>query len=172
MGYEMGKRDRQDLYKNDGLISVTSRILNVVMLQSDIPTEFVTGMIILHAEKVTPHSLKACIVRLYREKNKVGLLKAFSDQPERITSGMSPLKHIMKELQLRRVHIYAWWVTSFLFDVHTVHLLVFSSLSFSYVFGSRFHEDVKNMLEICKADVIEFYQHLTEPMEAIHHAIV
>jgi hypothetical protein len=63
-------------------------------------------------------------------------------------------------------------VTSFLIRVRTVHLLVFLSLSFSSVFGSRFHEDVKNTLETRKADVIELYQHLTEPMEAIHHAIV
>ncbi|OAX33888.1 hypothetical protein K503DRAFT_725243 [Rhizopogon vinicolor AM-OR11-026] len=143
VGYEMGKRDRQDLYKNGGLISVTSRILIVDMLQSDIPTDLITGIIVLHAEKVTALSLEAFIVRLYREKNKAGFLKAFSDQPEHITSGMSPLKNIMKELQLRRVHIYP-----------------------------RFHEDVKNTLETRKADVIELYQRLTEPMEAIHHAIV
>ncbi|OJA12366.1 hypothetical protein AZE42_04345 [Rhizopogon vesiculosus] len=143
VGYEMGKRDRQDLYKNGGLISVTSRILIVDMLQSDIPTDLITGIIVLHAEKVTALSLEAFIVRLYREKNKAGFLKAFSDQPEHITSGMSPLKNIMKELQLRRVHIYP-----------------------------RFHEDVKNTLEARKADVIELYQRLTEPMEAIHHAIV
>ncbi|KAG1908919.1 uncharacterized protein F5891DRAFT_1098557 [Suillus fuscotomentosus] len=143
VGYEMGKRDRQDLYKNGGLISVTSRILIVDMLQSDIPTELITGLIVLHAEKVTALSLEAFIVRLYREKNKAGFLKAFSDQPEHITSGMSPLKNIMKELQLRRVHIYP-----------------------------RFHEDVKNTLETRRADVIELYQRLTEPMEAIHHAIV
>ncbi|KAG1814268.1 uncharacterized protein BJ212DRAFT_1482008 [Suillus subaureus] len=86
VSYEMGKRDRQDLYKNGGLISVTSRILIVDVLQSDIPTELITGIIILHAEK--------------------------------------------------------------------------------------FHEDVKKTLETRKADVIELYQHLTEPMEAIHHAIV
>ncbi|KAG1731335.1 uncharacterized protein EDB91DRAFT_1154579 [Suillus paluster] len=143
VGYEMGKRDRQDLYKNGGLISVTSRILIVDMLQSDIPTELITGIIVMHAEKVTALSLEAFIVRLYREKNKTGFLKAFSDQPEHITSGMSPLKNIMKELQLRSVHIYP-----------------------------RFHEDVKATLETRKADVIELNQHLTEPMEAIHHAIV
>ena len=69
VGYEMGKRDRsalfhpssegvrcshssrQDLYKKGGLISVTSRILVVDMLQSDIPTELVTGIIVLHAER-------------------------------------------------------------------------------------------------------------------------
>ena len=56
--------------------------------------------------RVNALSLEAFIVRLYREKNKKGFLKAFSDQPEHITSGLSPLKNIMKELQLRTVHIY------------------------------------------------------------------
>ena len=55
---------------------------------------------------MTPTSAEAFIVRLYREKNKKGFLKAFSDQPEHITSGMSPLRTIMKELHLRTVHIY------------------------------------------------------------------
>jgi DNA excision repair protein ERCC-4 len=61
--------------------------------------------------RVTALALEAFIVRLYREKNITGFLKAFSDQPEFITSGMSPLKNIMKELQLRTVHIYPRLVT-------------------------------------------------------------
>jgi DNA excision repair protein ERCC-4 len=80
---------------------------------------------------------------LYRGKNTTGFLKAFSDQPEHITSGMSPLKNIMKELQLRKVHICP-----------------------------RFHEEVKGSLERRKADVIELYQPLTESMKDIHGAIV
>lgn len=68
VGYEMAKKERcvyrssacefshicsarQDLYKKGGLISVTSRILVVDMLQSDIPTELITGILVLHAEK-------------------------------------------------------------------------------------------------------------------------
>ena len=95
------------------------------------------------ALRVTALSLEAFIVRLYREKNTTGFLKAFSDQPEHITSGMSPLKNIMKELQLRKVHIYP-----------------------------RFHEEVKASLERRRADVIELYQPLTESMKDIHGAIV
>ena len=56
---------------------------------------------------------------------------------------MSPLKNIMKELQLRKVHIYP-----------------------------RFHEEVKASLERRKADVVELYQPLTESMKDIHGAIV
>jgi len=42
----MTRPGRKNLYKRGGLISVTSRILVVDMLQSDIPIELIT-----HAEK-------------------------------------------------------------------------------------------------------------------------
>lgn len=58
------------------------------------------------AFRVTATSPEAFIARLYREKNKTGFLKAFTDQPEHITSGMSPLRSVLKELQLRTVHVY------------------------------------------------------------------
>ncbi|KAJ7459996.1 hypothetical protein B0H11DRAFT_2284502 [Mycena galericulata] len=143
IGYETSSKDRQNLYKTGGLFSVTSRILVVDMLQGDIPTSRITGILVLHAERVTPLVLEAFIVRLYREKNKIGFLKAFTDQPEHITNGMSPLKNIMKELQLRNVHIYP-----------------------------RFQEDIKKSLERRRADVIELSQNLSEPMADIHHAII
>ncbi|KAJ7088830.1 hypothetical protein B0H15DRAFT_840898 [Mycena belliarum] len=143
VGFETGSKERQNLYKAGGLFSVTSRILVVDMLQGDIPTERIAGIVLLHAERVTALVLEAFIVRLYREKNKTGFLKAFTDQPEHITNGMSPLKNIMKELQLRTVHIYP-----------------------------RFQEDIKKTLERRRADVIELSQNMTESMADIHHAIL
>ncbi|RPD58723.1 hypothetical protein L226DRAFT_617201 [Lentinus tigrinus ALCF2SS1-7] len=143
VGFETGRKDRQDLYKKGGLLSITSQIFTVDMLTSDIPTHLITGILVLHAERVTPTSAEAFIVRLYREKNKNGFLKAFSDQPEHITSGMSPLRTIMKELQLRTVHIYP-----------------------------RFHAELKQSLDRKTPDIVELHQGMTEPMSEIHHAIV
>ncbi|KAF9441286.1 hypothetical protein P691DRAFT_684433 [Macrolepiota fuliginosa MF-IS2] len=143
VGYETPSRERQNLYKQGGLVSVTSRILVVDMLQGDIPVNLITGMLILHAEKITPLVSEAFIVRLFREKNRDGFIKAFTDQPEHITSGMSPLKNIMKELQLRRVHLYP-----------------------------RFHEHINKSLERRRADVVELSQPLSDSMSDIHHAII
>ncbi|KAH7903238.1 hypothetical protein BJ138DRAFT_1020950, partial [Hygrophoropsis aurantiaca] len=143
VGYETGKKERGELYRRGGLISVTSRVLVVDILQGDLPTALVTGMLVLHAERVTPLSLEAFIVRLFREQNTRGFIKAFSDQPEHITSGMSPLKTIMKELQLRSVRIYP-----------------------------RFHEKVKACLAARTADVVELYQPLTPAMRDIHNALL
>lgn len=42
---------RQNLYKQGGLISVTTRILIVDMLQKDMPVELITGLMVLHAER-------------------------------------------------------------------------------------------------------------------------
>ncbi|CAK5275661.1 unnamed protein product [Mycena citricolor] len=141
--HETPHRDRKALYLAGGLFSITSRILTVDMLQDDLPTASVTGMLVLHAERVTPTALEAFVVRLYREKNTTGFLKAFSDEPEHITVGLQPLKNIMKELQLRTVHLYP-----------------------------RFHESVKESLERRRADVVELSQDLSESMGDIHHALI
>ncbi|KAH9934024.1 uncharacterized protein BXZ73DRAFT_89675 [Epithele typhae] len=143
VGFETVKKDRQDLYKKGGLISITSQILTVDMLTEDIPTHMITGLLVLHAERVTPTSAEAFIVRLYREKNKTGFLKAFSDQPEHITSGMSPLRTVLKEMQLRTVHIYP-----------------------------RFHADIKESLDHKVPDIVELHQEMTESMSEIHQGIV
>jgi hypothetical protein len=58
------------------------------------------------SSRITPQSTEAFIIRLFRQKNTEGFLKAFSDEPEHLTVGFSPLKDIMKELQVRNVHIY------------------------------------------------------------------
>jgi DNA excision repair protein ERCC-4 len=39
------------MYKKGGIISVTSQILVVDMLLSDMPTELITGILVLHAER-------------------------------------------------------------------------------------------------------------------------
>ncbi|KAG7090371.1 hypothetical protein E1B28_009490 [Marasmius oreades] len=113
------------------------------MLQGVIPVDMITGMMVLHAEKISPLHIVSFITRLYREKNTTGFLKAFTDQPEHITSGLSPLKNVMKELGLRRVSIYP-----------------------------RFHQNIKDCLERKRADVVELAQNLTESMAEIHGAIV
>ena len=113
IGFETNKKERQDLYKKGGLLAVTSQILTVDMLTGDMPTHLVTGIVMLHAERASPASSEAFIARLFHEKNKTGFLKAITDEPEHITSGMSPLRTIMKELQLRTVHIYPRYVRCF-----------------------------------------------------------
>ncbi len=56
--------------------------------------------------RVSSTSLEAFIVRLYRQNNQNGFLKAFSDEPELFTFGIAPLQSTMKNLCLRRSHMW------------------------------------------------------------------
>ncbi|EPE26670.1 Restriction endonuclease-like protein [Glarea lozoyensis ATCC 20868] len=97
---------REKLYAQGGIFSITSRILVVDLLTNLLNPETITGMIVLHADKVVATSLEAFILRIYRQKNKNGFLKAFSDAPEPFTTGFAPLTSMMRNLFLRQVALW------------------------------------------------------------------
>ena len=97
---------REKLYAQGGIFSITSRILVVDLLTGLLDPETITGLVVLHADKIVATSLEAFILRIYRQKNKAGFLKAFSDNPEPFTTGFSPLSTMMRNLFLRNVSIW------------------------------------------------------------------
>jgi DNA excision repair protein ERCC-4 len=106
--------------------------------------EKVTGMVILHADKVLATSLEAFIVRVYRQSNKRGFLKAFSDSPEPFTTGFSPLANMLRNLFLRKASLWPRF-----------HLSVAESLE-----GNR------------KAEVIELEVPMSDKMREIQNAVL
>jgi len=135
---------REKMYAAGGIFSITSRILVVDMLTGLLNPETITGMIVLHADKVIATSLEAFILRIYRQKNKVGFLKAFSDNPEPFSTGFSPLATMMRNLFLRKASLWP-----------------------------RFHVHVAQALEgKKKAEVIELEVPMTEAMRDIQNAVL
>ncbi|KAI9599649.1 hypothetical protein BDF19DRAFT_429396 [Syncephalis fuscata] len=134
--------DRVAAYNQGGLLSVTSRILVVDMLKKRVPITLITGVIVVNAHKVTGHSLEAFILRLYRNENTNGFLKALSEVPEGFSGGFAPLESSLKALQLRKTLLWP-----------------------------RFHVDVKASLDT-SAKVIELRQPMTERMKQIQSAII
>lgn len=72
-----------------------------------------------------------------------GFLKAFSDDPEHFSYGISPLQTVLTQLQIRKVDLWP-----------------------------RFHKSVARDLGQRKADVIELYQPLSSSMRKIQNSIV
>ncbi|KAL1843923.1 hypothetical protein VTJ49DRAFT_6866 [Mycothermus thermophilus] len=135
---------REKMYADGGIFSITSRILVVDMLTGLLNPESITGMIVLHADRVTATSLEAFILRIYRQKNKAGFLKAFSDNPDPLATGFSPLATTMRNLFLRKVSLWP-----------------------------RFHVHVAQSLEgKKKAEVIELEVPMTESMRTIQNAVM
>ena len=138
----VGTRER--MYSEGGIFSITSRILIVDFLSGLLNPETVTGMAVLHAERIVATSLEAFIIRIYRQKNKNGFLKAFSDNPEPFTAGFSPLATMMRNLFLRNPSLYP-----------------------------RFHVTVAKSLEgRRKAEVIELEVPMTDAMKEIQQAVM
>ncbi|OBT85826.1 hypothetical protein VE02_06022 [Pseudogymnoascus sp. 03VT05] len=100
----VGTRER--MYANGGIFSITSRILVVDLLTSLLAPDTITGIIVLHADRVVATSTEAFILRIYRQQNKDGFLKAFSDNPEAFTVGFAPLATMMRNLFLRKASFW------------------------------------------------------------------
>lgn len=135
---------RERIYDEGGILSVTSRILVVDLLSKLLDPEKVTGMVILHSDKVLATSLEAFIVRVYRQSNKRGFLKAFSDSPEPFTMGFAPLANMLRNLFLRKASLWP-----------------------------RFHVSVAESLEgNRKAEVIELEVPMSDKMREIQNAVL
>jgi DNA excision repair protein ERCC-4 len=94
--------------------------------------------------RVIATSLEAFIIRIYRQKNKAGFLKAFSDNPDPFTTGFSPLATMMRNLFLRKPSLWP-----------------------------RFHVTVAKSLEgRKKAEVIELEVPMTDSMKDIQNAVL
>ncbi|KAK3389065.1 hypothetical protein B0T20DRAFT_386216 [Sordaria brevicollis] len=135
---------REKMYAHGGIFSITSRILVVDLLTNLLNPETITGMIVLHADRIVATSLEAFILRIYRQKNKAGFLKAFSDNPDPFTVGFSPLATMMRNMFLRKASLWP-----------------------------RFHVQVAQSLEgKKKAEVIELEVPMTDSMREIQTAIM
>ncbi|KAL8875595.1 MAG: hypothetical protein Q9198_006069, partial [Flavoplaca austrocitrina] len=135
---------REKMYAQGGIFSITSRILVVDLLSRLLNPETVTGLIVLHSERIVATSIEAFIIRIFRQMNKQGFLKAFSDNPESVTTGFSPLASMMRNLFLRKPSLWP-----------------------------RFHVTVAKSLEgRKKAEVIELEVPMTDGMKDIQNAIL
>ncbi|XP_078702726.1 DNA repair endonuclease XPF-like [Branchiostoma floridae x Branchiostoma belcheri] len=135
--------DRKALYLSGGVLFVTSRILVVDMLTDRIPVDLITGVLVYRAHRIIESCQEAFILRLYRQKNKQGFIKAFSDMPTAFHSGMCHVERVMKNLFVRK--LYLW---------------------------PRFHVSVQDFLSQHKPEVVELHLHMTDSMTAIQTSIL
>ncbi|XP_022786619.1 DNA repair endonuclease XPF-like isoform X3 [Stylophora pistillata] len=140
---EFTSSERESVYLAGGVLFVTSRILVVDMLTKKVPIHLVTGIVVFRAHKIIESCQEAFILRLFRENNKTGFIKALSENPQAFTTGLFQVEKVMKNLFVRK--LYLW---------------------------PRFHATVSAFLEKHKPEVIELHLHLTPSMLAIQTAVL
>ncbi|KAM5152047.1 DNA repair endonuclease XPF isoform 2-T2 [Mantella aurantiaca] len=140
---EVGSNERYDVYTQGGVLFVTSRILVVDFLTDRIPANLVTGILVYRAHKIIQSCQEAFILRLYRQKNKQGFIKAFTDNPVAFQAGFCQVERVMRNLFLKK--LYLW---------------------------PRFHVSVNSFLEKHKPEVVELHVSMTPAMLAIQASIL
>ncbi len=94
--------------------------------------------------RISETSIESFIIRVFREKNKIGFIKAFSEDPEAFQSGFAKVERLMKVLFLTK--LYLW---------------------------PRFRSEISRALE-CRItpEVIELSISLTNNMKMIQNAVL
>ncbi|CAG4971833.1 unnamed protein product [Parnassius apollo] len=124
--------ERARTYLEGGVFFVSTRILVVDLLKNRVPVTHITGIIVLRAHTVLESCQEAFVLRLYRQKNKTGFIKAFSNSPISFTFGYHQVEKVMRALFV--TELYLW---------------------------PRFHGVIINSLKSRQAEVVELQIPLT-----------
>ncbi|GLH07493.1 DNA repair endonuclease XPF [Gryllus bimaculatus] len=140
---EYNSSDREIVYLEGGVLFVSSRILVVDLLKNRLPIEKVTGFLVYRAHAILESCQEAFAVRLFRQKNKTGFIKAFSSAPQAFTRGFAQVQHIMKTLFV--CNLYLW---------------------------PRFHANVRSSLDSPTLSVTELHVQMTPQMKELQAALL
>ncbi|XP_002918113.1 DNA repair endonuclease XPF [Ailuropoda melanoleuca] len=140
---EITSNSRYEVYTQGGVIFATSRILVVDFLTDRIPSDLITGILVYRAHRIIESCQEAFILRLFRQKNKRGFIKAFTDNAVAFDTGFCHVERVMRNLFVGK--LYLW---------------------------PRFHVAVNSFLEQHKPEVVEIHVSMTPAMLAIQTAIL
>lgn len=135
--------ERYNVYTEGGVLFVTSRILVVDFLTDRVPAHLISGILVYRAHKIIESCQEAFILRLFRQKNKTGFIKAFTDKATAFSSGFCQVERVMRNLFVKK--LYLW---------------------------PRFQASVNTALDRHKPEVVELHVSLTPAMRAIQSSIL
>lgn len=98
--------ERQQVYREGGVLFISTQALVVDLLKKRIPIESVIGIFVMRAHIVIESCQEAFALRLYRQQNKIGFVKAFSSSAEAFTFGYGHVEKVMRNLFIRQLFIW------------------------------------------------------------------
>ncbi|XP_017797477.1 PREDICTED: DNA repair endonuclease XPF [Habropoda laboriosa] len=140
---ECSSAEREILYLEGGVLFMSGPILVVDLLKKRVPLNLVTGILVYRAHNILNAYQQSFALRLYRQNNKAGFIKAFTNSALAFTVGFMQVERVMKALFVKK--LYLW---------------------------PRFHSLVNNTLEKHKPDVIELHVKITPKMLNIQTSLL
>jgi len=140
---DISTSEREIVYLEGGVLFITTRILVVDFLMDRIPANLITGVLVYRAHRIIDSCQESFILRLYRQKNKKGFVKAFSNSPVSFSQGFCQVERVMKNLFVRHLHLWP-----------------------------RFHSTVGAVLTASQPEVIELHLEMTSQMQDVQTAVL
>ncbi|XP_076231477.1 DNA repair endonuclease XPF mei-9 isoform X1 [Calliopsis andreniformis] len=140
---ECSADERELMYLEGGVLFMSGPILVVDLLKNRVPLNLVTGILVYRAHNILNSYQAAFALRLYRQNNKTGFIKAFTSSALAFTVGYMQVERVMKALFVKK--LYLW---------------------------PRFHTLVNNSLSQHKPEVIELHVKITPKMVNIQTALL
>ena len=98
--------ERERVYLQGGIQFISTRVLVVDLLKNRLPVDLVTGIFVLRAHDVIESCQVAFALRLFRQKNKTGFIKAFSRNAEAFSFGYGHLEKVMRNIFVKEAFLW------------------------------------------------------------------
>ena len=102
---ETSEDKRKRLYERGCVAFVTTRIASVDLLSGRLDAKRVRGVIVCSVAPNSGASGEGFVVRLFREGNRKGYVRAIIDRPGDLTRGFNSVERCLKALMLTRIHL-------------------------------------------------------------------
>lgn len=99
-------RDRLSVYNACGFVVVTSAILVHDLLHNTLPVDRVRGIVILAADQVKERSNDHFALSLFRARNRIAFIKAFSENATALARGFHTVEKLMRLLYVSRLALW------------------------------------------------------------------
>lgn len=98
--------EREKVYLSGGIQFISTQVLVLDLLKGRIPTELITGIFVLRAHKIIESCQEAFALRLFRQKNKTGFIKAFTSSAESFSFGYGHVEKVMRNIFVRDLFLW------------------------------------------------------------------
>jgi ERCC4-type nuclease len=103
---EVTPQERIEMYAEGGCYFITTRILIVDLLDQTLDPVRISGLLIYDAHRISETSIESFVLRVFRDNNRTGFIKGFSEDPEMIQGGFSKVERIMRTLFLKKLYLW------------------------------------------------------------------
>lgn len=149
--------EREKTYLSGGIHFVSTQVLVLDILKNRMPTELITGIFVLRAHQIIESSQEAFALRLYRQKNKTGFVKAFTCSAEAFTFGYGHVEKVMRNIFVRDLFLWPRF-----------HALIQKNLMTYEPTSIEFHVPLSNKMKQIQTNLLDLMNFLVKELKRIN----